>query len=171
MPTISTNIFDKLTPGEKGEISKSDILGEINFNEYHIKSAVPDENVKYIFDGFDLKKSTNEIQIWDSLKEKILEIYKITSSKYESPIELQFWIKDLSRPAVINILFSIKDKDEIIDLMTTLRTKLEGEIFSNEFDAGSEKILLIGFDRELKSWFTKVFEKQIDKPTASIGEI
>ena len=157
MPRIITNLFKNLTESEKEEIKRiGKEFGEIGLYEYIQKSIELEKIIKFIFDGFVLKNLVRDALLWDSFKLLLQKVFLIAGKKSNKPQGIQVWIKDTTNPAVINIAFSIKKKEELSSLMVTLREKLTTSVFSVNQDQEKGKIIWMGFDRENKVWTIQV---------------
>lgn len=157
MPRIATNMFRSLTEEEQNDIKKAGrTLGEIEISEYVQKELGTEEIIKFIFDDFNLRNVIRDALLWDSLKSLLGHMFNLISRKLSQPAEIQIWIRDITNPAGLNISFSIKQKQEIQDLLIILRTKLEDEIFSKNKEQEKGKIFWIAFDRERKNWLIKI---------------
>jgi hypothetical protein len=153
MPKIVTNIFKDLTDEEKKEIELAGVgLGRVEIGEYVEKGFGLEEVIKFIFDGFVLTKFLRDALLWDCFKSLLQKVFDVVSKKKKSPIELQTWIRDVTNPAAINVTFSVKTPEDIHELLTSLRTKLDAEVFSNDKEKLKGKIIWMGFDRENKIW-------------------
>lgn len=157
MPNIVTNIFRQFSKEEKDGIKNAGkILGELSIAEYIQKGLELKDAVKFIFSDFDLKNLARDAVLWESFKSLIIYIFKIVIGKIEKPTEVQIWIQDTKNPAGLNATFSIKHEQDIQDLLTTLRTKLENEIFSKNREQEKGKIFWAAFDREKQVWLIKI---------------
>ena len=157
MPKIITNIFGKLSEKDKDEIKNAaNIFGELGIAEYIQKGLGLEEVVKLIFSDFNLKNIVRDAMLWESFKSLIAHIFKIVSGKIEKQTEIQIWIQDTKNPAGLNAAFSLKNEQNIQDLLTTLRTKLENDIFSKNREQEKGKIFLAAFDKEEQVWLIKI---------------
>jgi nitrate reductase NapAB chaperone NapD len=157
MLQIATNIFKNLSKIEKEEIKTAGKkFGKIEIHEYFQKGVGLEEIIKFIFDEFALKNLIEDVLLWDSFKSLLQKIFNIAITKSEIPTGIQIWIRDITNPAAINIAFSIKTLDDIQELLVSLRTKLDIEIFSVKKEQQKGKIFLVAFDKENNNWLIKI---------------
>lgn len=157
MPTIATNIHKELSTIEKKEIlAAAKPLGVIQIHEYKEKGVGLEEIIKFICEGFDLKRVLLDSVLWDSFKSLFEFVYRLVAKKFKKAKEVQFWIRDTSNPSAINIAFSLQQENGVHDLFILLRTKLDHDIFSKKREQESSKIFWIAYDNQTKEWLIKV---------------
>ena len=157
MIRISTTFFKNLSEKDKKEIQlAASKLGQIEIYEYIQKGLGLEEVTKFILDGFILKNFIRDALLWDYFKLLLQKIFDIVVKKSKKPPEVQIWIKDISNVASINITFSIKNKEDIQNFLTPLRTKLDAEIFSPKKELQKGKIFWLAFDKETNIWTIQI---------------
>jgi len=156
MLNIATNIFRKLSDEDKKEIQKpEDVFGKVEISEYIQKGLESEEVAKFIFQGFIFRNLIEDVLLWESFQQLFKSIFNITIKKVDRQTEVQIWVQDTSNPASLNVVFSIKQEEDIKNLLITLRTKLEEDIFSKNKQQETGKILWVAFDKETSKWLIK----------------
>lgn len=154
---IATTIYKNLTQEEKNAIKYvGRSLGDFEVLEYIQKELGQENIIKFIFDDFNLRNSVKDASLWDLLKSLLIYIFNLVKKKLNRQFEIQIWIRDTTNPAGLNVAFSIKQQEEIQDLLITLKTKLKNEIFSKNKEQEKGKIFWVAFDRETKDWLIKI---------------
>ena len=153
MPRITTNLLKELTEFEKEEIRKTGKeFGEIELGEHVQKNLNLKETVKFVLDGFLLKKLLGNVSLWNLFESLLQKLFLIARNKNGAPLEIQFWIRDTSNPAALNIAFGAREEDEFKDRIISLKNKLITDIFSTHRELEKNKIIWIGFDEENNLW-------------------
>lgn len=155
MPLIATNIYKNLSTEDKEAIKNFDSrVGEIETYEYIQKAAGLENIVKFVFNDFNITGLIRDGIIWDIIKQLITKLITISQEKYTEGKEFQIWIEDHQDDNAINIAFSVRSKEELSDLFSTLQSAFEE---SRKKKIKGKEIIWIAYDKEQGKWNIQVF--------------
>ncbi|OGH91787.1 MAG: hypothetical protein A2534_04655 [Candidatus Magasanikbacteria bacterium RIFOXYD2_FULL_39_9] len=151
---LISNLSDKLFDSDKEIFSNfvTNLKERLFFLNLQTKSIDDLNNAKFILDELQLKPIVSDVTKLDSLKSLILNIFLFSKRVNQQYEMVQFWFRDVSTIAPINIGFEIKTLEEIDDRLRTLPEILQSEIFSKNLESLAGKTILVGFDRENYKW-------------------
>ncbi len=151
MPVIATNIYKKLNNTQKAYLREiGEPLEITDIVEYVTKSKEGSEDSRFIIDKLNIRNIIKDSSKWSSLEQLVCELVEI-SIKNTSATETQFWIRDVETTPVLNISYSLINKDDVNTLMTSLSNFLSKEMdYINKLE--EKKLVWIAYDIEKQEW-------------------
>lgn len=155
MPSISINIYKRLTCGDKAKLrASSKQLGEVKIYEYKELSFEALEFAKCVFSDFNIINFLRDNLLWEGFVVLAVASYRVAVKRQKNR-EVHFWITDLSGPFPVNIAFTSKAGKEVATILHNLRQVLP-KLFG-EYNPQKGEIVWISYDLKTESWKVKVF--------------
>jgi hypothetical protein len=157
MINLGTNIYNKLSTVHKESVEKDvaqlfKIKERVKLNEYKEKKVGDNGRIKFFIGGVPLKETLADIEVWDLFTKLLKNIFRFSKEDSSEMIELQFWVTSLSKPQPINIFFSVRNEEDVVEKLPLLRDTLMISKVFEEKNIQKGKILIVGYENEEKVW-------------------